>query len=64
MRPLLIALLCIVACLVCALPAEAAPVRDALHWLAGKGKQVISAPLHIRQNRKEVRQSRRAARGC
>lgn len=64
MRPFLIAVLCVVACLVCAPSAQAGPLRN----LGRAALHAAAAPLHavgrVRANRKAARQARRSARGC
>jgi hypothetical protein len=64
MRTLLAVLFCILSCLVAVPDAQAGP-------LCGLGRAVVraaTAPVRavgrVRANRREARQSRRAARGC
>lgn len=61
MRPLLLALVCVVACLVC-VPVEAGHgcLGRVLH---GAGR-TAKAPLKFVKHRAKARQERRAGRGC
>ena len=59
MRPVLIALLCVLACMVCVPQAEAAgPIRNLLRAVAGKARAAAVAPLRA------FGRVRARARGC
>ncbi len=64
MRPTLIALCLILSCLVCAPPAEAGPLRAAGRLALRAASAPLRAVRAVGANRREARQSRRAARGC
>ena len=58
MRPLILALCLILACLCCCPTAEAGPVRRVLGFVAGKTRAAAVAPLKVRPLRRLV------GRGC
>jgi hypothetical protein len=63
MRPILIALCLVLACLCAAPPAEAGPIAAAGRLALRAAAAPLKAAGNVRANRKAARQGRRAARG-